>query len=177
MNFIVVLEPSRQQSDYGLSIRQDRQPSIIAFEGFDECLRDAVGFWRADWRETKLHNRQRKANGKPPVNGKRVLRIMQVNKLTLERHTGRRPGRTHDGVVIALRSNIRWCSDHFELACRNGEIVRVLFAIDACDREVMAWLATSAGISGEMVRDLMIACVECRFGISKAAHPGRGRKP
>src|SRR5580693_3762860 len=54
VNFIVVLEPSRQQSDYGLSIRQDRQPSIIAFEGFDECLRDAVGFRRADWRETKL---------------------------------------------------------------------------------------------------------------------------
>ena len=73
--------------------------------------------------------------------------------------------------MIALRSNIRWCSDHFELACRNGEIVRVLFAIDACDREVMGWLATSAGISGEMVRDLMIACVERRFGISKAAHP------
>ena len=35
----------------------------------------------------------------------------------------------------------------------------------------MGWLATSAGISGEMVRDLMIACVERRFGISKAAHP------
>src|SRR6476646_8376745 len=47
----------------------------------------------------------------------------------------------------------------------------VCFAIDACDREVMGWLATSAGISGEMVRDLMIACVERRFGISKAAHP------
>ena len=119
----------------------------------------------------RLINRQREANGKPPVNGKPVLRIMQANKLTLERHTGRRPGRTHDGVVIALRSNIRWCSDHFELACRNGEIVRVLFAIDACDREVMGWLATSAGISGEMVRDLMIACVERRFGISEAAHP------
>ena len=103
----------------------------------------------------RLINRQRKANGKPPVNGKRVLRIMQANKLTLERHTGCRPGRTHDGVVIALRSNIRWCSDHFELACRNGEIVRVLFAIDACDREVVGWLATSAGISGEMVRDLI----------------------
>ena len=65
--------------------------------------------------------------------------------------------------MIALRSNIRWCSDHFELACRNGEIVRVLFAIDACDREVMGWLATSAGISGEMVRDLMVACIERRF--------------
>ena len=34
----------------------------------------------------------------------------------------------------------------------------MLFAIDACDREVIGWLATSAGISGEMVRDLMIAC-------------------
>ena len=41
MNFIVVLEPNRQQSDYGLSIRQDRQPSIIAFEGFDECPLDS----------------------------------------------------------------------------------------------------------------------------------------
>ena len=68
--------------------------------------------------------------------------------------------------VIALRSNIRWCSDHFELACRNGELLRVLFAIDACDREVIAWSATTAGISGEMVRDLMIVCVERRFGTS-----------
>ena len=39
----------------------------------------------------------------------------------------------------------------------------MLFAIDACDREVIGWLATSAGISGEMVRDLMVACVERRF--------------
>ena len=95
----------------------------------------------------RLINRQRKADGKSRINGKLVLRIVQGNKRMLERYTGRRSGRTHDGVVIALRSNIRGCSDHFELACRNGEIVRVLFAIDACDREVMAWLATSAGIS------------------------------
>src|SRR3974390_1835774 len=37
----------------------------------------------------RLINRQRKANGKPPVNGKRVLRIMQANKLT--RRLGARP--------------------------------------------------------------------------------------
>ena len=98
-------------------------------------------------RITRLVNRQQKAEGKLTINAKRVLRIMQVNKLTLQRHTGRRPGRTHDGVVIALRSNIRWCSDHFELACRNGELLRVLFAIDACDREVIAWSATTAGIN------------------------------
>ena len=86
----------------------------------------------------RLINRQRKATESRSVNGKGVLRIMQANKLTLERHTGRRPGAMHDGVVIASRSNIRWCSDHFELACRNGEIVRVLFAIDACDRDELA---------------------------------------
>ena len=121
-------------------------------------------------RITRLVNRQQKAEGKPNINAKRVLRIMQADQLTLERHTGRRPARTHDGIVIAPRSNVRWCSDHFELACRNGEIVRVLFAIDACDREIIAWPATTAGISGGMVRDLMVACVERRFGISNAPH-------
>ena len=108
----------------------------------------------------RLINRQRKANGKPPVNGKRVLRIMQANRLTLERHTGRRPGRTHDGVVIALRSNIRWCSDHFELACRNGEY-RACVVCHRCLRSRGYGLAGHLrDIFGEMVRDLMIACVE-----------------
>ena len=121
-------------------------------------------------RITALLNRQRKAEGKPKINAKRVLRIMQINRLTLQRHTGCRPGWTHAGVVIALRSNIRWCSDHLELACRNEEMVRVLFAIDACDREIMGWSATTGGISGEMVRDLMIACVERRFRATKLPH-------
>ena len=67
-------------------------------------------------RITRLVNRRQKTEGKPNINAKRVLRIMQANQLTLERHTGRRPGRTHDGIVIALRSNVCWCSDHFELA-------------------------------------------------------------
>lgn len=118
-------------------------------------------------RLTALLNRQHRSQAKPSVNAKRVLRVLQANGLTLERHTARRPGRTHDGVVIALKSNIRWCSDHFELACRDGAIVRVLFAIDACDREIIAWSATTAGISGEMVRDLMVVCVERRFGATR----------
>jgi putative transposase len=71
-------------------------------------------------------------------------------------------------VVIALYSSLRWCSDHLELACRDGAIVRVLFAIDACDREIIAWSATT--ISGEMVCDLMIACVERRFGTARTPH-------
>ncbi len=122
-------------------------------------------------RITAVLNRQLRAAASPIVNAKRVLRILQANGLTLERHTARRPGRTHDGVVVALKSNVRWCSDHFELACRDGSVVRVLFAIDACDREIIAWSATTAGISGEMVRDLMVVCVERRFGTTKAPIP------
>ena len=55
--------------------------------------------------------------------------------------------------MIAIRSNIRWCSDALEFTCWNGEIVRVAFALDCHDREVIGWLATTAGISGEMIRD------------------------
>lgn len=65
---------------------------------------------------------------------------------------------------------MRWCSDHLELHPRDGSVVRVLFAIDACDREVIAWSATTAGVSGEMVRDLMVACVERRFGATRTPH-------
>ena len=73
--------------------------------------------------------------------------------------------------MVALRSNVRWCSDHLELHCRDRSIVRVLFAIDACDREIIAWSATTGGVSGEMVRDLMVACVERRFGATRTSHP------
>ena len=93
-------------------------------------------------RITALVNRIRRARSEPTINSKRVLRIMRVNGLTLAPHTALRPGRTHDGVVVALRSNVRWCSDHLELHPRDGSVVRVLFAIDACDREVIAWSAT-----------------------------------
>ena len=96
-----------------------------------------------------LLNRERRTRGEPPVNGKRVLRVLRAAGLTLQAHTARRPGRTHDGAVVALRSNVRWCSDHCEIAGRDGSIVRLLFAIDACDREILGWHATTAGISGE----------------------------
>src|SRR5262249_54030936 len=45
-----------------------------------------------------------------------------------------------------------------------GERVRVAFALDCCDREAMSFLATTGGIAGEDVRDLMVAAVEYRFG-------------
>ena len=95
---------------------------------------------------------------------------MKKQGLLLARHTGRRRPREHDGRVVTLRSNVRWCSDSLEFTCWNGELVRVAFALDCHDREVIGWVATTAGISGEMIRDLMVECVETRFGTARAPH-------
>jgi putative transposase len=115
-------------------------------------------------RVAAIVNRSLKIEGKPLVNHKRVYRIMRMNNLLLQRHAGRAV-RTHDGKVIMLRSNLRWCSDAFEIACWNGERVRVAFSMDCCDREVMSYVATTGGISGELIRDLITESIESRFGI------------
>jgi putative transposase len=117
-----------------------------------------------------LLRRERRSAGQEPVNAKRVYRLMRKHGLLLQRPTGRRCPRQHDGRVITIRSNIRWCSDALEFTCWNGEIVRVAFALDCHDREVISWLATTAGISGEMIRDMMVQCVERRFGTFRAPH-------
>jgi transposase InsO family protein len=78
--------------------------------------------------------------------------------------------RAHDGRVIASASNQRWSSHALEINCWNGEVVRVAFAIDTHDREVIAWVASTGGITGQMVRDLMQACVEERFGGVRVPH-------
>jgi putative transposase len=118
-----------------------------------------------------LLNRKLGAMGKSAVNHKRIYRIMRQNGLLLTRHTGTQPRLPHEGKVITLRSNLRWCSDGFEIACWNGQMVRVAFALDCCDREVISHVATTGGITGEMVRDLMIESVEHRFGtIARLPH-------
>lgn len=72
--------------------------------------------------------------GRAPANRKRVYRVMKVNGLLLERHAGG-VERRHDGRIAVERSNLRWCSDGFEIGCDNGEKVRVAFALDCCGRE------------------------------------------
>ena len=123
-------------------------------------------------RITALVNRELTAKGLPVVNRKRVHRIMQQAALLLERNTGRREGRVHDGKVMVMRSNLRWCSDGLEFVCWNGEVIRMAFIIDAFDREIIAWTAVSgAGISGSDVRDMMLEAVERRFSSVRAPHP------
>jgi putative transposase len=110
-----------------------------------------------------LLKREAVGSGRQPVNAKRVYRAMKTHGLLLQRHVGGAE-RRHDGKIAVERSNLRWCSDGFELACDNGEKVRIAFALDCCDREAMAYVATTQGIKGENVRDLMVASVESRFG-------------
>ena len=80
-------------------------------------------------RLTALVNRERRIAGLEPVNRKRVLRILGLHGLTLERSTGRREDRVHDGKVAVMASNLRWCSDALEITCWNGERVRIALAI------------------------------------------------
>jgi len=101
--------------------------------------------------------------GRAPANRKRVYRVMKVHGLLLERHAGG-VERRHDGRIAVERSNLRWCSDGFEIGCDNGEKVRVAFALDCCDREAIGHVATTEGIKGEDVCDLMVTAVEHRFG-------------
>ena len=121
-------------------------------------------------RITALLNRASRASGAEPVNHKRVFRLMAPGQLLLQPHVGLRPVRAHEGSVIALASNQRWSSDgwksvagmakcpprvrHRHLRPRNHRLAR-----------------HTGGISGEMVRDLMLACVERRFAAIRAPHP------
>ncbi|WP_246757421.1 IS3 family transposase [Methylobacterium sp. OT2] len=111
-----------------------------------------------------LLRRQAERDGRPAPNAKRVYRVMKVHGLLLQRHVGGAETRRHEGKVAVATRNTRWCSDGLEIAAENGERVRVAFALDCCDREAMSYVATTAGITGEDVRDLMVAAVEHRFG-------------
>jgi transposase InsO family protein len=74
---------------------------------------------------------------------------MRQNSLLLAKYTGKRmPERVHEGKVITLRSNTRWCSDGFEIRCWNHEIVHITFVLDTCDREVIAWGSDNGGFTG-----------------------------
>ena len=106
-----------------------------------------------------LLRRAAKAQGLQPPNHKRICRVMIAHGLLLQRYAGGAEERRHDGRIAVDRSNLRWCSDG-RTGCDNGDKVRVAFALDCCDREVMGFVATTEGIKGEDVRDLMVTAVE-----------------
>lgn len=117
-------------------------------------------------RACALVNRQRAQEGAARVNPKRAYRVMAQAGLLLPKAPRRRQSsRPHDGVVAVDRSDLRWCSDGFEIKCDSGETVTTTFTKDCCDREVMAWRAWEGkGLPGEPVREMLIEAVEQRFG-------------
>lgn len=114
-------------------------------------------------RVTAILNAKRHKQGLFAVNHKRIYRIMKENNLLLARYAPK-PVRRHDGKIVTLHSNTRWCSDGFYITCDNGERVQVAFSLDTCDREAMRYVASTKGIDGEMIRDLMTETMHHRFG-------------
>lgn len=119
-------------------------------------------------RITILLNSQLKHEGLKNVNHKRVYRVMRTHGLLLQKPV-RRPKRAHIGKIETLSSNTRWCSDHFSIQCWNGDLVHVAFSLDTCDREAMRWIASTIGIDGQAIRNLMLETVEYRFGQTKVS--------
>lgn len=114
-----------------------------------------------------LMNRTRTLMGLRPVNHKRMYRVMKAQGLLLPKSPKRRDsGRAHDGKVAVEESNQRWCSDGFEIACDDGDVVTGVLMKDCCDREIIAWRAwIGRGLPGEPVRDMMIEAVEARLEV------------
>jgi transposase InsO family protein len=121
--------------------------------------RPAYGYRRV----TSLLKRKLKSLGLPQVNSKRVYRVMKDADLLLEKPQ-KRPKRAHTGKIETFASNVRWCSDGFSIQCWNGDQVHVAFSLDCCDREVMRYIASTVGIDGQAIRDLMLETIEYRFG-------------
>jgi putative transposase len=105
--------------------------------------------------------------GQKKVNCKRVYRLMKDANLLLIKPQ-KRAKRAHTGKVETFASNIRWCTDNFSIQCWNGDQVHISFSLDCCDREIMRYIASTKGIDGQAIRDLMLETVEYRFGEPKA---------
>ena len=61
---------------------------------------------------------------------------------------------------MTLQSNVRWCSDCFEIICFNGEKVYVSFVLDCCDREAISYVVKDRPLLSEDIQSLMILAVE-----------------
>ncbi|EDW4373885.1 IS3 family transposase [Salmonella enterica subsp. diarizonae] len=118
-----------------------------------------------------IMRKQLRDEGLPPVNAKRVYRVMSENNLLLLHDKPQRPKREHNGKIAVPESDMRWCSDGFEFGCDDGEKLRVTFALDCCDREAIDWAASTGGYDSTTVQDVMPGAVEKRFGTTLPEKP------
>jgi hypothetical protein len=66
--FVVVVDPGRELLQDGRSIRARLDARVVAFQGRQECLADAVALRTSDWRETG-HEGQSGGEVQPFVGG------------------------------------------------------------------------------------------------------------
>lgn len=131
-----------------------------------------------------LPNRALAAESLTPAHG-RIYRLMKTHDLLLEKHSGQRPGRSHDGKVVRMRSDLRspvgstqWRLPGSRFGrlrghlARNGEVVRGAFGLGAHDRESIA----CRGHRDQQLRHPRqeLEAVEARFGTIRAPHPVEG---
>ena len=92
-------------------IEKEKDPMLLSFirEITDE--RPTYGYRRV----TALLKKKSQGN----VNHKRVYRVMCQAGL-LGKKPEHRPVRNHDGKVMTLKSNMRWCGDHLLDCFRQG---------------------------------------------------------
>jgi len=149
------------------------EPTVVKLDSVaDARIADAVcaeitalqtyGCRRAD----ALVSRTRSLMGLRLINRMRTCRVMKQQGLLHPKSSTRSDSRrAHDGEVMAEESSQRWCSDNFEIAYDNGEVVTGVFMKDCRDREIIASCAwIGRGLPGEPVREIMIDAVETRFG-------------
>ena len=116
-------------------------------------------------RITALYNTKRQRWGLTRYNKKRIYRIMKENDLLLPKSEKTRGERERTGKIVTPKSDMRWCSDCFEIVCFNGEKVYVTFVLDCCDREVISYVAKSRPLLSDDIQSVMIMAVERRFGV------------
>ena len=74
-------------------------------------------------RITALYNMERLQSGLTAYNKKRIYRVMKENALLLPQSKKSREEHKRTGKIMTLQSNMKWCSDCFEIICFNGEKV------------------------------------------------------
>ncbi len=104
-------------------------------------------------------------------NRKRIRRVMAICGWTLPRSGRQRTGRAHTGLIRRDGSNERWCSDTLEIACWNGEMVMIGFALDCCDREALAHVAAPRHLKGQDIQELLQRAVTTRFEGARVPQP------
>lgn len=130
--------------------------------------RPSYGYRRA----CAVLNRELLQMGYKKVNHKRVYRLMKESKLLLPKFIGFKPERTHEGKVVTLRSNTRWCSDALQIRCWDGRKIEIVFVMDTCDREILGYVATIGYLDAKDVQDMLIMAFENRFSSTdELPHP------